>query len=531
MIFNGRNNLPGIPVTLEKIVSILLKHEAEGKFVYSCVLSDWDNFDDVMDALGLRYDEETYYYAVGLAYVVSHSEASVKFPQSAYCWSVALKILSPFAGWDSELIAKVVKGFSISEEVECNIRDALRGFAKTSFSVGNKLLSLLPEFSVSVKIGLMENDFQRYCEQYPPERDSEDFQNAAIVYYLSSLSGLDGEKKTICENQIVELLNGGAANLMSPVCDWIAIQSETTAFIEDCILLLIKGLPKEFDEACIKKLDRSIVGNHLTINLMKKITIGLVEFHESLAVINMERSIRKLSKNKTDFIEFVLFLIINPSGLCRMIGRYLWDHYSMETSEWDVFELDGNTQIIFAQFMLEDFGNPEHRIPKLLPLLGSESRRIRQVFLNILKPYIDDYMGHVISELDKLHIETEESKLLRDYFDRRSEFLQARRNLKELSPQVTEYKSYSEALRCEKRHMKALLAEAESNYKSDWMGLFPKVMLARGGGWREKDGSSRPLAEIKCSLPARQMLQSMCPIEYDEWMKKILQNYDTEGDN
>ena len=537
MVFDGRNIIFGLPEQLIKTVQFLLMKEAEGEFVFTNDLVEWDRSDKILDSFDMDYGKKGYYRAVGLAYVVDQvgEDFSIDRVKNYYGWSKALRILAPIVGWECELLAGVIRKFPLSEDVvEYNIKGALRDYSKADFKAGITILSHFPEYRVDIKTGLMENDFQKYCKLFPPKSDWKDYRLAAIIFFLSSFStssDVQKELKETRERQVLELLRtGDTTSLVEVICNWISFQSNTSKFIEDCILLLIKGLPVGYDVALVVKLDKALHGSVISSDLMKKIALCFIETHNSTDVIRMEHSIRELNENQENFVEFVLFFILNCNHLCRFIGRSLWDKYYLETSNFNIFDLTEENQIVFSKFMLEDFGNPERRLPKVLPLLGSKSEKVRIIFMNLIKPYIDDYMGHVICELDKLQIQTSETVALRDYYAKRAKFVSLRRELKELSPALVDYQVYKESIRCEKNHITNLLNESELKSSTEWMNLFPKVVLARGGGWRKSDGSTTPLAEIQHSVPARQMLQSMSPIEQDEWIKTLMHNYDTKGD-
>ena len=54
------------------------------------------------------------------------------------------------------------------------------------------------------------------------------------------------------------------------------------------------------------------------------------------------------------------------------------------------------------------------------------------------------------------------------------------------------------------------------------------VVLARGGGWRHDDGTTRPLVPISCSIPSRMMVQSMTPKEKIKFVSNLLKDWDNE---
>ena len=147
-----------------------------------------------------------------------------------------------------------------------------------------------------------------------------------------------------------------------------------------------------------------------------------------------------------------------------------------------------------------------------------------------LRPYLDDYMGHVINVLDELKIDSEESKTIRRYFEGRANAVRARREMKELMPVFTHNREFREAMRLQSEHMGEQMKEAEKEYTPAWKDFMATVVLARGGGWRDKKGKTQHLPLISYSVPSRQMAQSLSPKEQDDWLNELLKDWDdTEG--
>ena len=139
------------------------------------------------------------------------------------------------------------------------------------------------------------------------------------------------------------------------------------------------------------------------------------------------------------------------------------------------------------------------------------------------------HMGCVIEEMDRQKIEGEEVDILRVYFEKRAQMVQSRRELKELSPRYTCYNVYKEARGAEKEHLKLSIKDSEKDHKPMWMDMMKTVVLARGGGWRQEDGNTRPLIPISCSIPSRMMVQSMTPKEKIKFANDVLKDWDNEN--
>ncbi len=182
--------------------------------------------------------------------------------------------------------------------------------------------------------------------------------------------------------------------------------------------------------------------------------------------------------------------------------------------------------------MLQDYGNPETRLPKLLPLIDSKSERVRNILMGQLGPYLDEYMGHVINALDKMKIESKYVDVIKQYYERRADALDKRRSMIKLSPRYSHMSEFQEIMRLQKVHMQEQIREAEKGHKSILKDIAKNVVLARGGGWRDENGVVHHLAHFKVSMPSRQLVQSMTPMEQDEWLNELLKDRDgTSGNN
>ena len=68
-----------------------------------------------------------------------------------------------------------------------------------------------------------------------------------------------------------------------------------------------------------------------------------------------------------------------------------------------------------------------------------------------LVPYLDEYMGHVIKAFEKLNIDNESVAKINRYFEKRSDAIDKRRSLKEMSPKYGYMIEYQEARYFSKR--------------------------------------------------------------------------------
>ncbi len=116
-------------------------------------------------------------------------------------------------------------------------------------------MSLLPQYKLSCFAGLMENDFNRYCVDYPPECNMEEFaiafvktnqltdddintafditishtsfiSSTTMSFFLYTIDRLAGQRRETCEQKILELLQGDVSLYVNPLCNWLFFQQK-----------------------------------------------------------------------------------------------------------------------------------------------------------------------------------------------------------------------------------------------------------------------------------------------------------------
>jgi len=553
--------MPGFPEPLVKVFALLKEKESCGEFIFSTTFSIWSEAEDLLAPLKLGYSDYLYIRAAGLVYIIEQTKGIFSVPETENIWSWAnsLSIIAPVAEWPPEIITNVVHSFS-SEKEEINrlIDNAVTLYSKAYFDNGKTLLQPLSEHRIAILAGLMEGDYLRYCELFPPQADTEEFSKAflqanqidastvekvfdtslsfqgfessnAVELFLKAHRFLNKEKKEECEKKVLDILNSGNTHTLVPaVCNWLFMRKEVSAFDEDCMLALIKGLDKDHSNL-LRTIDDTVSFRHEgNPEFFQRLALCIAETMNPSDVLLMENMLHVFRKSEEPFQELTLSFILHKKGKYRMAGRRIWDTFHLESSKWDVSSLGENLQCVFIMFMLEDYGNPETRLPKILPLLNIGSEKVKSVLMMCLRPYLDDYMGHVINALDNLHIESPEATKIREYFNVRSKHVQSRRNLKELSPAITDYIAYQEARRVERKHLQEQIKAAEVSYKSTWMDMLSTVALARGGGIRAHNGKTQHLIPISHSVPARMLMQSMSPQEQDDWVSRLMKDWNDD---
>lgn len=562
-MFTGQNILPGFPEELKRVVSFLNERVEQGEFVFSNDPEYWEDRENIIDTLGLSHLDDSYYFAVSLAYLANQCDGNLVFPKDAniWRWGWALHLITGVSNWGPYYLERIIRSFEGKHEgIESIMSWATQVYGAGYYDNAVELMSLMPQYRISILSGLMENDIERYYSDYPPADNTEEFaltfvkanflkteevnkafdmaltfksftSTAAMAFYLSIRGKLDAERKGKCEEVVISMLNGDTTPYVTPLCNWMFLEQDVTSFEEQCVLLLIKGLNGENKESSLKAIDHSI-GIHLKDpEVLTNIFVCVAENMQPTDILNMEGCLHSLYEKKDYFNNLVMSLVIHPKGMYRIAGRRLWDNYHLENSDIDVSGLDENLQLVFIVSMLQDFGNPETRLPKVLLLLQTGSENVRRHLMAIIHPYVDDYMGHVSNAIDKLKLNNKEANAIKKYVDGRGNAIIERRKLKELSPLFVLEKEYREAIRLEREHRQSQMKEVQKQHKAQWEELMHTVVLARGGGWREKDGKTRHLPVTKFSMPARQMTQSLSPKEQDEWLNNVMKDWDDTSGN
>ena len=563
-VFNGRNIVSGMPDTLIRAVTFLTDKEKEGSFVYSDSVSDWNAVGDLLEgSVEPRYESHLIAHAIGIAYIASLTGGLIVFPEriNEWSWASALSIVAPVSGWDATCMIRVVTSFHVNDNgIEHVLENAVRVYCKAYFNNGLLLLDGLPLYSDSVFAGLMEGDFDRLCSLYPPAENQDLFTRAlvhtaqmsqenscklydaskaflpfdstdAMAFLLAVLTTVDDVRKADCRRRILDLLQNDTTPYVLPVCNWAIRQVTPDSFYEECILALITGLDESGRESCLRTIDHAIFLRGKDTEFLKRVFLCVAETRSPTDILVLENCLHTLSEDKNAFLDFVLFFIFHPKGLYRITGRSLWDIYHMESSSFDPTSLTEELQCVFVVLMLQDYGNPETRLPKIIPLFKSKSEMVINTLVTHIRPYADEYMGHVTSAIDEAMIDTDWTQRLKKYIDERHLSLEKRRKLKELSPKYAQYKYYQEAVRTQTEHLKQQITKAEKERPSSIADLFKKQVLARGGGWRKDDGTTQHLIPIKVSYPMRMLEQSIMPLERIKWLEELSKNYDTPTGN
>lgn len=557
-MFNGRNRVAGLSDELDRTIAFLLEKESEGYFQYSSSVEDWENAAEfIEEPLNLGWRSHELAAAVGLAYIACLNDGHIDFPENVHQWSFA-HVMQSFIGysnWDAGIVSNVVKSFDDREEdIHHFLGIAIRCYCQSYFDNGVLLLGHLEQFVPYIHAGLMTGDYDRFCDMFPPSDDHDLFVDAVLhtwhmpdeaickaydvslsfdafdsesdmAFLLLAYAKLDDPRVSGCKERILALLRKDASKYVRPVCDWVFHINNSDSFAEECILELIAGLEGDSRETSLKIIDRSL-SCYDNIDFLIKVVFVVADTYGPMTVRQLDHVIFHLSEDKKVFQSLVLSFILHKKGLYRALGRCLWDDYYLKMSDFDPFSLSEKKQIAFIVNMLLDFGNPETRLPRIVPLFESTSQSVCEVLISSIKDYTDEYMGFVVNGINDAGIDNELTRAVKKYVEGRSSLIEKRRGLKELSTSYVQEHYYAEARRVEKAHLRQIMNKIREESTDSFLKNIGTTVLARSGGWRDKKGDVNHLASIEYSCPARQMEHTMMPIRRNSWLNELMADYE-----
>ena len=277
-MFDGRNILPEFPDELIKVIEFLNNKANLGEFDFCDSISYWEDNEDIIQSLGLGIDGGKYYFAVSLAYIANLKNGNIIFSENdnVWRWAYSLHLISGISGWSPGFMKRVILSFEGKKDgIDDLINIAIRNFGRANYDDGLSLIDELPQYHLSVMVGLMENNYARFCNEFPPNENPEEFvcifirtyqleeecindafdnvmklslssPSVLMEFFLKVHNNLDDNRNYQCETNIKRLLSyGNTAEYVDPIANWLFKSNELTTFIQDCVLMLIQGLGKE----------------------------------------------------------------------------------------------------------------------------------------------------------------------------------------------------------------------------------------------------------------------------------------------
>lgn len=281
--------------------------------------------------------------------------------------------------------------------------------------------------------------------------------------------------------------------------------------------LVYKYIDIELYSKCIDKLtvDKSC----------NKILDSFVSFTRHLLVV--------INSNKVH--AFIISLIIDANGFKRELGRHLWDELHLTDSNIDLLELSEEVQGKFALSILQDFNNPELRLPKLMTLFNCESEIVRllvyQSLTNTTYSYVLNYFNAVKRYYETTAIkQSKESKMFEDCLCKLGKRFEMAYNCKELHPDYAMPEIFEYCNKTAQEHFKEQIKAYENKRNDSFFKLFPKVALGKGG-WRKKNGDVQHLGHFKFSTEIPSMINALSYTEQIKIIENMYANWNTIANN
>lgn len=165
MMFNGRNIMPNSQEELTKVVNFLNEKADVGEFKFSETPSYWAKHEGIIKLLDLGHDGSGYYFAVSLAFIAVMNDGRIVFAEKDHVWRWAwsFHLIAGIAGWNPDFMVRVIQSFEGKEDgVDGLMSWATQIYGNTYYDEAVALMSLLPQYRVSIMAGLMANNFERY---------------------------------------------------------------------------------------------------------------------------------------------------------------------------------------------------------------------------------------------------------------------------------------------------------------------------------------------------------------------------------
>lgn len=281
-------------------------------------------------------------------------------------------------------------------------------------------------------------------------------------------------------------------------------------------------------------LSRYDIQSHLGLSIIINIIDCLIkqnrllELHE--CIYEYISSIAALKNIRP--IELILELTISNNGVTRIIGRKLIDSFKVTSEEFNIISCSEDQQIKFLISLTQDWISGEIRIPLIMPILNTDSTKVRNWFLIVMQTYSLNYYGLIVAHLKKhsfsrtkeLHIYEEFLKMLGHRFE-------IYHNCPELYSEYYFHDIFEEAKRSEKEYLQDVMEDIQNQkYRADFLEFIPSITLGRGGGWRQSDGTVHPLEKIAVSTSSPMLLSAQSPLEEFMQSSNIYSNWNSTNE-
>ena len=303
-------------------------------------------------------------------------------------------------------------------------------------------------------------------------------------------------------------------------------QAPDVEALKEALILLVNNGELSIDD--IKVLDNHYASEALFDPLSFMSFVRLIaEKVDYYAPKNLEVLLRKMYQRDSETItNATIEMITDDLGKIRFAGRVVWDSLDLGHSSFDPLELSEESQMRFAISIVQDMINPESRTESALRLFGSKSKLVRDTVLCSLTPYAENYLGVIKGKINVIEdLKNEEANLFKQVLDIIDSVFDEKGKCKELHAFSTQYDVYDECRKAESVYMQSSIDEAEAKRGPSFIDFFPKVLLARGGGFRDDNGHTRRLARFSTQGYFPMMYHSNSLMENLTFEQKVMSDW------
>lgn len=234
-----------------------------------------------------------------------------------------------------------------------------------------------------------------------------------------------------------------------------------------------------------------------------------------------------LSDGRERVYEYTFSLIIDVNGYKRILGRDLWDSLNMGSSGLNMLEKGEQQQVLFIISMLHHYqGDVDNRLPKVLELFNSDYVSVRRALCEMLLPYSMNFFGVVKEHLGKMNLkeskEKEQFVHFMDMTERRFDYAAKCKELRAeyMYPGLDDI-AYEEVT----KHLREETKKAEEGHHYFFQDFCRNVLLGRGYGFRDSDGSVHTLQHFQFTRATPMMTASMTPLEQRDYIDMLIRNW------
>lgn len=356
-------------------------------------------------------------------------------------------------------------------------------------------------FAVSIICGLSNVKFIRdeECELFFEIFNQVDKENSSILLNLPKLlfailksnnGGINKDHINTTFSLLDQLLEFDNTQLISLILREIEFLDNHLELRHEIIISLIKK--SHFKKEYLNSI-APIFFHSKDTEFFAKILYSLGDFIPFKTISgNLMSSINQLRYNcKHEFDKVLVELFIDDKASIRFIAIDIFSSFSLENYSFDynILELNSLSQYKLWVSLLQNYREPKHVLPCLLPLLKSKSLLVKEAFICKLEEYSENYGAHV-SEILKQYLDFSDEELKAAYdriekhrIDFFNKNIRVKEGVKELNPVFTQNKNFNEFNKSFNRNFNRQYKKSSSE-NSLLLNLCTKVTLLKGGGWK-----------------------------------------------